>query len=104
MRARMSESFQYFCVGNVFSIKAFRTNRASTENPQTNLIAHAHADSYGNQHKLNMCPFTLDSEMHIFLSRALPSSAGSTLVSAFLPRAHTVSYVVGGRVGVGGAL
>ena len=24
--------------------------------------------------------------------------------SAFLPRAHTVSYVVGGRVGVGGAL
>ena len=104
MRARMSESFPYFCSRNVYGIKALRTNKFSTGNLQTHLIAHAHADSCGNQHKLHMCRFTLDSEMRIFLSRALPSSAGSTLVSAFLPRAHTVSYVAGGRVGVGGAL
>ena len=42
--------------------------------------------------------------VNIFLSRALPSSSGSTLVSAFLPRAHAGSCVVGGRAGVGGAL
>ena len=44
MRAQMSESFQYFCFRNVFSIKALRTNRFSTENLQANLIAHAHVE------------------------------------------------------------
>ena len=37
-------------------------------------------------------------------SRALPNSSDSKFVSALLPRAHMASYVVGGRVGVGGAL
>ena len=44
MRAQMSESFQYFCFRNVFSIKALRTNKCSKEKHQANLIAHAHVE------------------------------------------------------------
>ena len=37
-------------------------------------------------------------------SRSSRSRSRSKLVSAFLPRAHIASYVVGGRAGAGGAL